>query len=267
MSFCITVIILVSQVFLTSCVFAGDGISGSIDPFHNGTVEGRHRTEKDLPVIDFFKYRRDYSDEVIYRMKKVDFIPQWGGGGFNDDYCTRYELAYLTGRLWKLLSNTFGYGFKLRPAGPRLYDITVADWGQEDVRVAIRSGLFKYNGAKKWWAKPISTGTFMQYLVRIVRELKKFTPVVNFPLPFPPADIGAIVPEKADPRYAVIEYIYKTGIVSLKKSGDLPWDTRKWISKREVIEAMDRIIYIIFGYKEPLAPEKSEKEFPVHRKW
>lgn len=267
LTFCIVVIIIVSQMIFSPWALAGEGIVGGNDSYYKGNLESRHRTENDLPVIDFLQFRRDYSDEVIFRMKKIDFIPKWGGGPFNEDYCTRYELAYLTGRVWKLLSNTFGYGFKLRPAGPRSYDITAADWGQEDVRIAIRSGLFKYHGSRKWWSKPVSSGTFMQYLVRIVKELRKFTPVVKFPLPFPPADTSAVVPEKADPRYSVIEYIYKIGLVSLKKSGDSPWDTRKWVSKREVIEAMDRIIYIVFGYDEPFAPKKSDKEYPVHRKW
>ena len=262
----VAVFILFVSIALPSCVFGGKGVIPRNSSHYKGEIETRHRCEDDLPIIDFLGFRRDYSDEILFRLKKVDFIPQWQGGDFNDDYCTRYELAYLTGRLWKLLSNTFGYGFKLRPAGPRAYDITAAEWGQQDVRIAIRSALFKYHGLKKWWTKPVSNGTFIRYLVRIVEELKQFTPVVKFPLPFPPRDIVTTIPEKADPRYRAIEYIYKTGLVSLKNSGGSKWDTRKWVSKREVIEAIDRIIFIVFGYNEPLDPLKPDKEYPVHRK-
>jgi len=229
----------------------GQGFIGGNELYYKGVPESRHRIEKDLPVIDFLKFRRVYSDETDFRLKKVDFIPLWGGGAFDDDHCTRYEMAYLTGRLFRLMSKTFGYRFQLHPAGPRKYDITAFDWGSEDVRVAIRSGLFKYHGTKKWWIKPVSNGLFARFLQRVVKELERFTPVIRFPLPFPPENLGAKVPGRLDPRYLVVQDIYRTGLISLIPDSKGKWDMREWVSKKRVIEAFDRLISLIYGYKEP----------------
>jgi len=240
--------------FLSFCLQTAQceqGFIGGNELYYKGVPESRHRTESDLPLIDFLKFRRAYCDDTDFRLKKVDFIPLWAGGKFNDDHCTRYEIGYLTGRLFRLMATTFGYRFQLRPAGPRKYDITAFDWGSEDVRIGIRSGLFNYHGTKEWWKKPVSNGSFIRFLLGVVQELKKFTPVVRFPLPFPPKNLGASVPARVDPRYPVVQYIYRTGLVSLMPDSKGKWDMRGWASKKEVIEAFDRLIFIISGYKEP----------------
>ena len=261
----IGIIVTCMSLFCIPFSFAGDGIIASKGNYYEANVTTMHRRKSDLPLVDFLRFRRDFSDDVLFTFKKVGFIPDWGGGDFNEDHCTRYDLAYFTGRLWRLMAETFGLGFRLKPAGPRLYNIDVCEWGQEDVRIAIRSGLFKYHGSKKWWRKPVSRGTFIKYLGKILGELKTFTPVLEFPLSFPPQENG-VFPLAADPRYPLMEYIYKTGLNSYHVKGGR-WDIRGWLSKRALAEAMDRLIFIMNGYSDPEKPEKPQGEYPVHRKW
>ena len=224
-------------------------------------VDSRLRNEKQIPPIDLVSLKRPWSEDVRSRLAKINFFDGWRGGGFGGlGAATRYEIAFLLGKLCEAVNMRFGEVFPVRLQGPRRVRLPQLGWGSRHVRLGVRSGLFPVRGGYEWWLKPLTLGRFIRFLEKIARKLRQHTPVFSLPLRFPPRGAGSGVPVPPDPRFKNLRLVYRLGLYDIK---DHKWDVRDYVKRTDVILAMDRLVFIAWGYREPTPPKDPDGEYPI----
>ena len=106
----------------------------------------------------------------------------------------------------------------------------------------------------------MSKGTFVRHLLHVIRFLRRRMPVLDLPLRFPPRGTGFGVPLRPAPRWPGLREVYRTGLFDIP---GLAWDIRWHATRREAALAMDRLVFVIEGYREPPRLHAPGPERPV----
>jgi len=229
--------------------------------YYRPPIDPRYRTEQQIPPIDLVSFRRLWTDDARARLDTVGMLDGWNGGPLDGTgAATRYELAFLLGKLCEAVNMRFGEVFDITLAGPRHVALPRTGWGDRQVRLAVRAGMMRVEGGAAWWLRPLSRGRWIRLLQSVVERLRGLTPVVELPLRFPPKGAGSGVPVPPDPRFPGLREVYRCGLYDIRTAD---WDVRGYVLRNEAARAMDRLVFVAWGYREPDRPAAPAGARPV----